>query len=55
MYVQYWQRYDKKSQFLHDDEDNDGANAIAIPRVFSENSRVQNLEKKAKNDLKSGW
>ena len=37
----------KMSQFLHDDDDeNDDAKAIAIPRVFSENSRAKNLENK---------
>ena len=29
------------SQFLHDDDDNDYAKAIAIPWVFFENSRVE--------------
>ena len=37
------QRYDKMSQFLHDD-DNDDAKAIAIPRDFSENSRAKNAQ-----------
>ena len=30
------------SQLLHDNNDNDNAKAIAIPQVFSENSRPQN-------------
>ena len=34
---------------------NDDAKAIAIPRVFSENSRAKNLENKTKNVLKNGW
>ena len=29
-------------KFVHDDDDNDGAKAIAIPRVFSENSQAKN-------------
>ena len=36
------------SKFLHDDDDNDDAKAIAIPRVFSENSRA----KTDRNDTK---
>ena len=38
------------SKYLHDDDNNDyddnndNAKAIAIPRVFSENSRAENLE-----------
>ena len=35
-YVQYWQRYDKMSQFLRDNK-NDNAKAIAINQVFSDN------------------
>ena len=34
-------RYYKMSKFLHDDN-NDDARAIAIPRVFSENSQAKN-------------
>ena len=33
------------SQFLHNDDDNDEDKAIAIPRVFSENSRAKTTEK----------
>ena len=33
-------------KFLHDDDHNDNAKAIAIPRVFSENSRVTNVGNK---------
>ena len=46
IYVQKRQRYDKTSQFLqaddNDDEEKDYAKAIAIPRVCSKNSRTKN-------------
>ena len=43
MYVQQWQRYDKMSQFLHNNNDNK-TKAIAILRDFYENSPAKNLE-----------
>ena len=40
------------SKFLNDDDNsNDDAKAIAIPRVFSENSRTKNLENMPENVL----
>ena len=40
-------------KFLHASED-DEAKAIAIPWVFSKNSRARNLEDYTKNNLESG-
>ena len=31
------------SKVLHGDDDNDDAKAVAIPQVFSENSRAKNI------------
>ena len=45
-YLQLYQRYYKMSKILHDDDndddDNDDTKAIAIPRVYFENSRARN-------------
>ena len=41
--TQKWQRYDKMSQFLHNNEDdNDDTKAITIPRVSSKSSGAKN-------------
>ena len=52
-----YNRYYKTSKFLHDDDadNNDDAEAVAVPRVFSENSRAKNPENKTKNVHENGW
>ena len=51
--LQVSSKYYKMSKFLHDD-DNNSAKAIAVPMVFSKNSRAKNLENKAKDIPKNG-
>ena len=43
-------------KFWHNhDDDNDNAKPIAVPQVFSKNSRAKNVIIKTKNVLKNDW
>ena len=42
-------------KFLYNADGNDDANAIAIPQVFSENSRARNMSKEQKVSKNLLW